>query len=166
MSEALALARDSAAGGGRPFGATVVIAGSTVGRGRDRSALAADPTHHAEITAIREAISVSGRGALAGATVFASCEPCVMCAAAILRSGIRVVRFASSREAAAAVGYSDVCSPGLSREVLREADVEQMLGPEGEAILREHAVCELDANPTGCSGGSSPTPVADDTQAQ
>ncbi len=138
MREALAIARQSAAEGGRPFGAIVVMGGATIGCGRDRSRVVADPTHHAETAAIREAVEQHGRERLPTATIFASCEPCVMCAGAILRSGIRVVRYASSREAAADAGYPDVCSPDISRDVLRDADVQQLLRSDGEALLREY----------------------------
>jgi tRNA(Arg) A34 adenosine deaminase TadA len=139
MSESLALARLSAQAGSRPFGAIIVVDGAVVGRGQDRSATTiADPTEHAEIAAIRKAVALLGLGALDAATVYASCEPCMMCAAAILRAGIRDVCFAASRETAISTGYVDICRTELTREVLRAATVRQVLDAEGEKLLREH----------------------------
>jgi tRNA(Arg) A34 adenosine deaminase TadA len=139
MSESLALARLSAQAGARPFGAIIVVDGAVVGRGQDRSATIADPTEHAEIAAIREAVALLGLGALDTATVYASCEPCMMCAAAILRAGIRDVCFAASRETAISTGYVDVCRAELTREVLlHAATVRQVLDAAGEKLLREH----------------------------
>jgi tRNA(Arg) A34 adenosine deaminase TadA len=138
MSESLALARLSAQAGARPFGAIIVVDGAVVGRGQDRSATIADPTEHAEIAAIREAVALLGLGALDAAIVYASCEPCMMCAAAILRAGIRDVCFAASRETAISTGYVDICRAELTREVLRAATVRQVLDAAGEKLLREH----------------------------
>jgi guanine deaminase len=141
MTESLALARSSAQAGARPFGAIIVVDGAVVGRGQDRSATIADPdpTEHAEIAAIREAVALLGPGALEAATVYASCEPCMMCAATILRAGIREVCFAASRETAISTGYADICRTELTREVLRAAaTVRQVLDAAGDKLLREH----------------------------
>jgi tRNA(Arg) A34 adenosine deaminase TadA len=52
-----------------------------------------DCTGHAETAAIRIASPLHSRAVLAGATMFASGEPCVMCAGAIFWSNIRRVVF-------------------------------------------------------------------------
>lgn len=120
-----------------------MVDGAVVGRGQDRSITIDDPTEHAEIAAIREAVAFLGRGTLDAATVYTSCEPCMMCAAAILRAGIRDVCFAASRETAISTGYVDICAAALTREVLRAATVRRVLDAAGEKLLREHPGLKL-----------------------
>jgi tRNA(adenine34) deaminase len=86
------IARDARARGHRPFGAliadgaaTIAEAGSTQGTG--------DPTAHAEMNAVRAAMATVPRARLADATLFASNEPCAMCAAAAFYAGIGRIVF-------------------------------------------------------------------------
>ena len=60
MHEALAFARIAYAEQEVPIGAVVVRDGKMIGRGRNRRERLADPTHHAEIEAIREAAQEVG----------------------------------------------------------------------------------------------------------
>ncbi len=53
-----------------------------------------DPTAHAEIKALREAGSVHGRDSIVGATAYCTCEPCVMCLAALSTARIGKLIFA------------------------------------------------------------------------
>ncbi len=66
-----------------------VPVGAVVARGREILAVAAnereatgDPTAHAELLAIREAARTLGGWRLAGCTLYATLEPCPMCAGA------------------------------------------------------------------------------------
>jgi len=88
MREALAFARIAYAEQEVPIGAIVVRAGRMVGRGRNRRERLADPTHHAEIEAIREAAEGSGTWRLDDATLYATVEPCPMCAGAAVNARI------------------------------------------------------------------------------
>ena len=80
--------------GNQPYGSVIVSAGNEVlAEAYNNIAETGDLTGHAELNAIR---SLAGRGVsredLAAATIYASGEPCVMCAGAIFWSGIgRVV---------------------------------------------------------------------------
>jgi len=92
MEEALAFARIAYAEQEVPIGAIVVRENRMVGRGRNRRERLADPTHHAEIEAIREAAGEAGTWRLDGATLYATVEPCPMCAGAAVNARIaRVV---------------------------------------------------------------------------
>jgi tRNA(adenine34) deaminase len=82
MRRALLAAKDAAERGEVPVGAVVA-------RGRRILAVAAnereatgDPTAHAELLAIRGASSTLGGWRLAGCTLYATLEPCPMCAGA------------------------------------------------------------------------------------
>ena len=86
MKEALAFARIAFAEQEVPIGSVVVREGRMIGRGRNRREFLADPTHHAEIEAIREAASAAGTWRLDGATLYATVEPCAMCAGAAVNA--------------------------------------------------------------------------------
>ena len=93
MKEALAFARIAYAEQEVPIGAVVVRNGRMVGRGRNRRERLADPTHHAEIEAIREAAEDAGTWRLDEATLYATVEPCPMCAGAAVNARIRRIVF-------------------------------------------------------------------------
>lgn len=94
LRHAIALSAASATHGSRPFGAVVVAADGTVlGEGRNSTAENGDCTAHAEVNALRAVTPQHGREVLAGATLYASGEPCVMCAGAIFWSNVRRVVF-------------------------------------------------------------------------
>ena len=86
MKEALAFARIAFSEQEVPIGAVVVRDGHMIGRGRNRRERLADPTHHAEIEAIREAAQSAGTWRLDGATLYATVEPCAMCAGAAVNA--------------------------------------------------------------------------------
>lgn len=108
MAEAIALAAANAREGrGGPFGALVVRAGQVVGRGVNRVVSSHDPTAHAEMVAIREACQTLGSFQLAGCEIFASCEPCPMCLAAIYWARLDRLCFAATQDDAARAGFDD-----------------------------------------------------------
>jgi tRNA(adenine34) deaminase len=88
MREALAFARIAYAEQEVPIGAVVVRDGRMIGRGRNRRERLADPTHHAEIEAIREAAVETGHWRLEGTTLYSTLEPCPMCAGAAVNARI------------------------------------------------------------------------------
>jgi len=88
MREALAFARIAYAEQEVPIGAIVVSDGRMIGRGRNRRERLADPTHHAEIEAIREASAAVGTWRLENAALYATVEPCPMCAGAAVNARI------------------------------------------------------------------------------
>lgn len=108
IEQAIDLARraiDEQAGG--PFGAVVVADGRVIGQGNNRVLGTCDPTAHAEIVAIRQACTGTGRFHLPEATLFTSCEPCPMCLFATHWARIPRIVYAASRDDAAEIGFSD-----------------------------------------------------------
>ena len=93
MREALALARIAFGEREVPVGAVVVRDGRMIGRGRNRREALADPTLHAEVEALREAATAAGNWRLEGATLYATVEPCAMCAGAAVNARIARVVF-------------------------------------------------------------------------
>ena len=103
MGEALALAREAAAAGEVPVGAVVVFEGRVVARARNRAEQDADPTAHAELLALRAACGTLGRR-LTGATLYATLEPCTMCAGAIVLARPDAVVYGASDPKSGAMG--------------------------------------------------------------
>jgi tRNA(adenine34) deaminase len=93
MREALAFARIAFSEKEVPVGAVVVRQGKMIGRGRNRREALADPTHHAEMEAIREAAQAVGNWRLEGAALYSSVEPCAMCAGAAVNARLSRVVF-------------------------------------------------------------------------
>ena len=89
MNEALCCARRALDFGEVPVGAVVICDGKIVGRGFNRNIIDHDPTAHAEIVALREAAAVLGNHRLGGCDLFATIEPCAMCAGAIVHARLR-----------------------------------------------------------------------------
>ena len=94
LGRAIALSNETRLRGNRPFGAVIVSgAGELLADGLNNTAVSGDCTTHAETEALRIATPKVTREVLAGATMYASGEPCVMCAGAIFWSNIRRVVF-------------------------------------------------------------------------
>jgi len=94
LRRAIELSAQAGARGNRPFGAVIVsAAGEVLGEGTNDTLSSGDCTAHAEVNALRVASPKHGREVFAQATMYASGEPCVMCAGAIFWSNIRRVVF-------------------------------------------------------------------------
>jgi tRNA(Arg) A34 adenosine deaminase TadA len=107
MQHAISLAVASARQCGGPFGAIVVKNGEVIAEGTNQVTSALDPTAHAEIVAIRAACAKLGTFSLAGCEVYASCEPCPMCLAALYWARVERVHYACTRADAARAGFDD-----------------------------------------------------------
>jgi guanine deaminase len=107
LARAIELATLNVADGGGPFGAVVVRDGHAVAEGQNRVTANLDPTAHAEVVAIRAACQVVGDFSLAGATLYASCEPCPLCLSAALWARVDRVVYAADRHDAARGGFDD-----------------------------------------------------------
>ncbi len=125
MQEALALAEGAAKIGEVPVGAVVVVDGVVVGRGANRREIDADPLAHAELLAIGDACRALGRWRLSGATLYATLEPCTMCAGALVNARVdRLVFGADDKKAGAVVSLSQVCTdPRLNHRLTVERGV-------------------------------------------
>ncbi len=92
MRRAIELAAAAEASGEVPVGAVVVRDGEVIGEGRNLPLAAKDPTAHAEIVAIRAAAEVAGPR-LDDCDLYATLEPCAMCAGALVVARIRRLVF-------------------------------------------------------------------------
>jgi tRNA(adenine34) deaminase len=109
MRVALGEAAEAAVLGDVPIGAVVVQGGRIIARGRNRREADRDPTAHAELLALRQAARHLGGWRLPGCTLYATLEPCPMCAGALLQARIdRLVYGAADPTGGGAGGVVDL----------------------------------------------------------
>lgn len=108
MEEAILLAKEAFSRGEVPVGAVIVKNGQVIGKGSNRCEEERDPTLHAEIIAIKEAVSTVRDQRLDGCEMYVTLEPCAMCSGAIINSRISAVYIAAKDNIYGAMG--SVCS--------------------------------------------------------
>src|SRR5262245_7518951 len=89
MELPLAEAKAAAATGEVPVGCVVVEGGRVIVQARNRTLADRDPTAHAELIAIRTAAQALGSERLTDCDLYATLEPCAMCAAATSFARVR-----------------------------------------------------------------------------
>jgi tRNA(Arg) A34 adenosine deaminase TadA len=142
LREAIRLSRRALDRGDGPFGAVLVRGGRIVLARENTASTRADATRHAEMNLVVEAQESFGAAALAECTLYASTEPCAMCAGAIFWAGIHRVVFACPSDR-----HARIFGPALAvhgRDVLASATppvevVGPLLEDEAAAVLEEAA---------------------------
>jgi len=120
MRLALREAARGARAGEVPVGAVLVAAdGEVVSRAFNRPVGGCDPTAHAEILALRRAARRLGNYRLPGMTLYATLEPCAMCAGALVLSRVSRVVFGASdpKGGAARTLYRILDDPRLNHQI-------------------------------------------------
>jgi tRNA(adenine34) deaminase len=103
MQEALRDAQRALEMGEVPVGAVVVCDGEILAHGWNRNLTGNDPTAHAEIVALREASAIAGNHRLGDCELFATIEPCAMCAGALVHARIKRLVYGADDPKAGAV---------------------------------------------------------------
>ena len=136
MRLALDEARRAAALGEVPVGAVVVRGDELLGAGHNRREIEGDPLAHAELLALRQAAARVPGWRLLGCTMYATLEPCAMCAGALVNSRVERLVFGASDPKA---GYCGSLGniPGDSRLNHRLTVVSGVLADECGALLRD-----------------------------
>ena len=93
MKLALEEARRAQELGEVPVGSIVVREGRIIGRAHNLREGSKDPLAHAEVLAIREASGKMASWRLEGCTLYATLEPCAMCAGALVNSRVQRLVF-------------------------------------------------------------------------
>ncbi|RVU98186.1 nucleoside deaminase [Coriobacteriales bacterium OH1046] len=116
MEQALEEARVAAEEGEVPIGAVVIYEGDVIARAHNRREGDADPSAHAEFSALLEAARVLGRWRLAGCTVYVTLEPCLMCAGLMVNARIDRCVYGASDPKGGALGtlYDVSADPRLN----------------------------------------------------
>ncbi|WP_418286609.1 nucleoside deaminase [Halorubrum sp. DTA46] len=93
VDRAIELAAESVEAGNTPFGAVIVVDGEIVGEGHNETRTNDDIAAHPEMTLARWAARELSPEERADCTMYASTEPCPMCATAIHYAGLDRVVF-------------------------------------------------------------------------
>lgn len=139
MRLAIEKSLESIDNGGGPFGAVIVKDGEVVAAASNSVTNDNDPTAHAEVNAIRMACRKLGTFDLSGCEIYASCEPCPMCLAAIYWARIDKLYYANTKADADNIGFSDnfIYEEFAKPESLRSIKVTAMLRDEAIAAFKK-----------------------------
>lgn len=136
MREALRLAREAALDGDVPVGCVIVRGEEIVGRGANQIQRLGDPTRHAEVVAIEDAVRTIGEKFLSDCTLYVTLEPCTMCAGAIVLARIPNLVYGASdaKTGACRSLFELVDDPRLNHQVVVRTGI---LEDECSRILSE-----------------------------
>jgi len=87
-----------------PVGAVIVYQNKIIARAHNKKEELQDPTAHAEILAIHQAVKYLGSWHLEDSTLYVTLEPCPMCAYAMLQARIKRLVFGTNDPKAGAAG--------------------------------------------------------------
>lgn len=119
LALALEQARSSAAEGGMPFGAALIVDGEIVASARNMQIQSGDFFAHAEMVVLNDWFA-NNSGMLSGATLVATEAPCVMCAGAAYIAGIRTFVIGEAEHFSGAVTTLE--SHGATCHVVNDAE--------------------------------------------
>lgn len=108
MRLAIEKARAGIAAGQSPFGCAIALGDDVIAASHNCVWSTTDITAHAEITALRESCSQTGRVHLTGAIVATTCEPCPMCACALHWARVETVYYGATIADATAAGFNEL----------------------------------------------------------
>jgi tRNA(adenine34) deaminase len=129
MAQALEQARLAASSGEVPVGAVVLRDGGVVVRAYNATVARRDPTAHAELLAVQQALRLLETDRLSDCTLYVTLEPCAQCAGALVLAKVgRVVFGAYDPKAGMAGSVED-----LLRHPRLNHRVEVLGGIEAEA---------------------------------
>jgi tRNA(adenine34) deaminase len=121
MRLAIEEARLSRQEGNKGYGAVVVWGDRIIGKAHDTAATEQDPSLHAEVNAIRQAVHTLRDANLSGAVLFSTCEPCPMCSSLAVWSNLTTLVYGASIEKTAGLGKSRILV--TSREIVSKSPV-------------------------------------------
>jgi tRNA(Arg) A34 adenosine deaminase TadA len=158
---AISLARQGRERGGHPFGAVLVRDGVVVHQVYDRCVEYSDPTFHSELSLISEYCRAHRIMSLEGYTLYASTEPCPMCAGAIHWARISRVVFSVSQAMLQELSGGRP-KPTAASIINIGHQMIEVVGPlipeEGLAVFEGYAFTANRAIPSaGHSGDGAPT---------
>jgi tRNA(adenine34) deaminase len=136
MRRALLVAQDAAEKGEVPVGAVVARGGEILAVAANEREATGDPTAHAELLAIRRASEASGGWRLTGCTLYATLEPCPMCAGAAHAARLSRLVYAAPDPKAGYAGtlHSTPADTRLNHTILVEGG---LLEAEAASLLRD-----------------------------
>ncbi len=104
MHIALEEAKVSRREGNNGYGAVVALGQRILSRAHDTTMTQRDPSLHAEVNAVRQAVQALGESDLSGAILFSTCEPCPMCSSLAVWANLTTIVCGASIEDMARLG--------------------------------------------------------------
>lgn len=123
-------------------GVPVVIGVGTNHVGPSDKSKPKDPSAHAEMTAIRDAVARTGKSDLSGKTLITSCECCPMCLALATSCNLREIYFSATRFEAAKVDFSDEDQYRLLRDERGAAAYSSLVVDASDKQRYEHLLTD------------------------
>jgi len=94
--------------GNKGYGAVVVLGERILSCRHDTASSERDPSLHAEVNAIRDAVRALGQADLTGAVLISTCEPCPMCSSLAVWSNLSAMVYGASIESTARLGKARI----------------------------------------------------------
>lgn len=141
LRRAIASAQQSRAAGRHPFSSLIVLDGEVIAESQSMKSGDTDATNHSEMRVVREASATRSPSVLSKATLYASTEPCAMCAGGTYWAGIGRVVFGFSEASLRAMTAAHPWNPTLAlpcRELFARGSRKiEVIGPylEDEAAV-------------------------------
>ncbi|HEC77898.1 MAG TPA: tRNA adenosine(34) deaminase TadA [candidate division WOR-3 bacterium] len=119
-----------------PIGAVAVFKNQIIGRGHNQTERLQDPTAHAEMIAITAAANSLNSWRLQEVDIYATIEPCIMCAGALVLARVRRIVFGARDEKFGGCGsiFNVVQEKRLNHRI---EIVEGVLQRQAAALIRE-----------------------------
>jgi tRNA(adenine34) deaminase len=121
MHIAIEEARVSKQEGNKGYGAVVTLGNRIIGKAHDTAVTEKDPSLHAEMSAIRQAVRTKDDTNLSGAILFSTCEPCPMCSSLAVWANLTTIVYGASIQETAQLGRSRINMS--SREIVERSPV-------------------------------------------
>ena len=136
MLEAMKEAKKAESIGEVPIGAIIEKDGIIIGRGHNLTESSKDPTAHAETVAIKDAAKTLGAWRLTDCNLYVTCEPCAMCAGAIVLARIRKLYIGTPDVKSGACGsvFNIIQEQKLNHYVEMQTGIRQQ---ECESMMKE-----------------------------
>ncbi len=136
MRLALRQAERAAGHGDVPIGAVVVLDGEVIAAAGNERELRKSPVAHAEMIAIEEAAAYMGSWRLLNTVIYATLEPCPMCAGAIVQARIPHLVYGATDDKAGAAGtLYNVCQDARLNHTLEITS--GVLADESAGLLQQ-----------------------------
>lgn len=117
MQEALIEAKKAFEAGEVPVGCVIVKSGKIISSAHNTTEASKDPTCHAEINAIKKALTAVGEKSLTDCEMYVTLEPCAMCAGAVINSKIKRVYIGAQEPKSGCFGsVADLSNIGLNHK--------------------------------------------------
>ena len=125
LKKALAQAQKAYAQEEVPIGAVLVLKNRIISEGFNLREAQSDPTAHAEIITLQKASQKLKSWRLEGTTLYVTCEPCLMCAGALLQARIERLVYGCADPKAGAVSslYQTLQDSRLNHQIFVQGGV-------------------------------------------